>query len=85
MDLPEKKLLEETAALAKENNRLLKKMRRAAIWGRVMHLLYWVLIIGVSLGLFYFLQPYIDQVKALYEGLQGVTEGIGGFIPGFGN
>jgi hypothetical protein len=61
----EKALLESTYTLVKENNDLLRGIRRRARWGVAWRITYWVLIIGVSLGAFYFIQPYVDAVRDL--------------------
>lgn len=68
MNPEEKKLLEETHRLAEENNALLHKMNRSMRWARIMRIVYWVFIIGSAVGAFYLIQPYIDQMKSLYEG-----------------
>ncbi len=68
MSPEEKKLLEETAQLTKESNEILKKLYRSHIWGRVTHILYWVIIIGASIGAFYFIQPYIDTLRSFTGG-----------------
>jgi len=70
MDLPEKKLLDETIELARENNKLIKKIHRSIVIGRTFRILYWVVIIGFALGLFYFLQPYIELLGTLYGNVQ---------------
>jgi hypothetical protein len=66
MDSESQKLLEETFVLEKENNKMLHSMKRSMFWARVMSVLYWILIIGISVGAFYFLQPYVDQVVKTY-------------------
>ncbi len=66
MDPEWKKLLEETFSLEKENNKILHAMRRSMFWSRVMNCLYWIIIIGVSVGAFYFLQPYMDKIVKMY-------------------
>lgn len=67
----ERQLLIQTNRLVEENHAMLRKMRRAAFWGRAWHLLYWLIIIGISVGAYYYIQPYIDQLLNLYGG--GVT------------
>jgi hypothetical protein len=84
MDIQEKRLLEESVALARENNRLIKKIRNAALWGRAVRIVYWVLIIGVAIGAFYFLQPYVEGVRSFYQDIQGAQEGFGDFFNLFG-
>jgi hypothetical protein len=63
MDPESKQLLEKTYSLVEENNSLLRKMRRAQRIASFMRAFYWLVIIGISIGAFYFLQPYIDQVE----------------------
>lgn len=62
----EKSLLERTHALAEENNEILKSIRRANRFGTIMRVLYWVVIIGLSVGAYYFIQPYVTFMSGLY-------------------
>jgi len=66
-------ILEKTARLAEENNKLLKKVHRSIVWGRAVRIIYWIILIGAALGAYYFIQPYIDKVLGVYDGL---TSGI---------
>ena len=70
----ERKLLEKTLQLTAENNLILHKQQRSANWGRIFYILYWVFIIGASLGAYYLIQPYVDQVKGLYSEVRGGAE-----------
>ncbi len=45
-------------------------MRRSQRIGRVFSTLYWVLVIGVAVGAFYFIQPYLDSVNNSVNGIQ---------------
>jgi hypothetical protein len=80
MNPEEKKLLEETAAYAKETNELVKKMHKHIMWGSVMRIVYWAVIIGASVGAFYLIQPYIDSVKSLYEQAGDTQNSISNFL-----
>ncbi len=60
MDSEEKETLEKILELAQENNKILRKMRRSILWGRIFHTLYWVIIIGLSVGAYYYIQPYFE-------------------------
>ncbi len=64
----ERSLLESTHALTKENNELLHSFKRRAQLGMAVKILYWALIIGLSFGAFYFIQPYIDMIKGIAGG-----------------
>ena len=66
----ERQLLIQTHRMVEENHTLLRKMHRSALFGRVFTILYWVVIIGLSVGAYYFIQPYVDQVKGIYTGVQ---------------
>lgn len=68
MNPDEKKLLEETATLARETSVLVKKIHRHVMVNSVMRVVYWVIIIGASLGAFWLIQPYIDSVRSLTSG-----------------
>jgi uncharacterized membrane protein len=77
MDPESQKLLEETLTLEQENNKMLRSMKRSMLWGRVMTVIYWLLIIGISVGAFYFLQPYVNQVIKTYGGFSNFVRNLG--------
>jgi hypothetical protein len=66
-DSQEKKMLEETLKLSKENNDMLHKMRRAQIWERVTRIIYWCVVIIVALAGYYILQPFFEGVGEAYN------------------
>ena len=68
MDPESKKILQDTLALTQENNNMLHSMRRSMRVQRIMSFLYWVFIILASLGAYYFIQPYLDQLMSVYSG-----------------
>jgi len=68
MDPESKKLLQDTLALAQENNNILHSMRRSMRVQRIMSLLYWIFIIGSAVGAYYFIQPYLEQLMGIYSG-----------------
>lgn len=57
------KKLDRNFELNQENNELLHKLWRSVVWGRVAKVIYWVIIIGVAVGAFYFLQPYVSSIR----------------------
>ena len=67
MDAQEKDMLVKVLELSEDNNRMLKALHRNLWWARIRSVVYWVVIIGIALGAFYFLQPYIDKVMKLYQ------------------
>ncbi|MFZ3020287.1 MAG: hypothetical protein WA051_02085 [Minisyncoccia bacterium] len=68
-DLSDQKL-QRILELSESNNKILRAVKRSILLGRIFHTLYWVVIIGVSVGAFYFLKPYISQIEDLYGGLK---------------
>jgi hypothetical protein len=68
----EKSLLERTYKLAEENNEILRKMRRTSRYALIARVVYWGVILLLSFGAFYFIQPYITS-------LMGATDSAGGF------
>lgn len=85
MDEQNKRLLEENLALAKENNQMLKKVLRSQKRGEIMKIVYWLFIIGVAFGAFYFVQPYLENVISIYTNTAGVLEEINGEVPDVNN
>ncbi len=66
----EKQLLREVHALAEENNQLLKKIRRSNFYSSAARVIYWGILIGISFGAYYFVQPYIDAITGTYTDIQ---------------
>ena len=81
----EKALLLKTAETVKENNMMLRKMRRGARVRAVLHLFYWLVIIGFSFGAYYFLEPYIVQIEKIYSGLRGGIDNVRGTADALGD
>ena len=73
----EKLLLEKTFELEKENNILLRYIKRSLHISSIMSVIYWVFIIGTAVGAFYLLQPYWDKVVHVYDKASNIINGIG--------
>jgi hypothetical protein len=81
MDQEEKELLQTTYDLAKENNKMLHRIRRSQKVADLMRFLYWLVILSIGVGAFYFIQPYIEQIQQ-FIGDAGVTiNNFKGFLP----
>ncbi len=68
MNPEEKSMLQEALELSRENNKILRQMRRISRIGGIVKILYWTLIIGLSFGAYYFIQPYVDAMKEVTGG-----------------
>ncbi|MDO8594792.1 MAG: hypothetical protein Q7R93_04770 [bacterium] len=64
--------------MVEENNKLLRKIHRAALWGRAWSILYWTVIIGLSVSAYFFVQPYVEQIQGVYGGLKGDVGNVRG-------
>ena len=60
-----KKLLEENLAVAKDNNRLLRELRRNAILGLIAKIVIWLVLLGVPL---FFLSAYLGPLMDAFSG-----------------
>jgi len=70
----EKSLLERTNKLAEENNTILKSMRRSARFANALKLAYWVVIIFLSIGAYYAIQPYVNTMISYTPELQNILK-----------
>jgi hypothetical protein len=77
----EKHMLEQALKLAEDNNALLMKMNRRAQRGYVFQILYWLLIIGLSFGAYYFIQPYVNFLVSALGGGSGASSTTGSTSP----
>lgn len=68
----EHRILIETRELAEANNDILRKMQRSQRASLAFRVMYWLVIIGLSVGAFWFIQPYIDSLKGSVSDLTGL-------------
>jgi hypothetical protein len=55
-------LLAKTYKLALDNNKMLRRMKRAAFWGMVFKIVFWALMLGIPVYLYFiFLQPVLEE------------------------
>ncbi len=73
MDEDVKKLIEEDLKLNRENNVILKGIRGAQKRAMIYRFLYWILILGITFGAYYFVQPYVESLLGYYGSF---TEGV---------
>jgi hypothetical protein len=72
--------IEETREIAERNHEMLESIQNTMFWRKVSSVIYWLLIIGVAVGLFYFLDPYLDR---LFEAYSQIVEQLNS-VPGVG-
>lgn len=72
-----KKLLKENLRLTKENNTLLKKIRRAELFRMWMRFIFLLIVLGVPFLVYhYYLKDYLVELQDTYNGLQGGVENL---------
>ena len=67
----EKSLLEQTHRLAEENNDILRSLRRSRRMSTILTIFYWVVIVVVSVGSYYFVEPYMKLLPNVMGAIQG--------------
>lgn len=70
MDPEDRELLRASLNLAKENNRMIKKLYTSYTWSQYLRIAYWVVVIGLAVTGYYFAQPYLEKLHALYRQAQ---------------
>ena len=53
-----------------ENNKILKKMHRASVWGGIFRAVYWAVIIIAAVGAYWFIQPFFNTIISAYKEIQ---------------
>jgi hypothetical protein len=76
----EKSLLERTYKIVEDNNTILRGIRRANRISAGIRIFYWLVIVGATLGLFYYMQPYIDSMFDLVGEAQKSIQYLGGTV-----
>jgi hypothetical protein len=81
MDPQERKLLDKTYKLVKENHAMIRKVRGHQKREAILKFIKFVIIIGLGVGALYYLQPYIDRVQQLIGQLNSIVTDLGGILP----
>ncbi len=86
MNPNEKELLQKTYELTEENNKILRGIRRSNRWSSLFRAVYWIVIIGISIGAFIYIQPYVDSVMKAYNSIQtdlNTVKSVANKLPNF--
>ena len=76
MNSESEELLKNTLTLARENNKMLHKIRRVQKRETFWHVLKLIIIIGIALGSFYFIEPYLNKIVNLYNSVFSMQQNI---------
>lgn len=70
MDPEVRRQLKEIRSIVAENNSILHSLRRNARIGTFFSSMKWLIIIGATIGSYYYALPYINQLIQVYESIQ---------------
>ncbi len=77
----ESKNIEEILELTRENNKILRTIRRTQRWKSLFTFVYWTLILGSIFGVYYYFQPtiqkYMQTMKTSADLLQNIQNKAG--------
>ncbi len=60
--------------LTRENNTILRSLQRTSRLRTILRVSYWIIIIGLALGAFYFIQPFVEQLRDVSEQFRGLIQ-----------
>ncbi len=81
MDPESKQLLQETFKLASENNKMLKSIKHHQRVASFARSVYWLIVIALGIGAFYYLQPYYNQLISFFKDTGMTLEKFKGMMP----
>lgn len=67
-----KKEISELKQLVQENHHLLVGIHRRARITMFFNVAKWVIIVGISIGAFYYIQPFLETMMATYANISGL-------------
>ena len=72
MDQETKAYLDKIMEKVEDNNHILHHLRNAQRISTLTRYFYWILIIGATIGSFYYFQPYMNAIQSVYEKSLGI-------------
>jgi hypothetical protein len=63
--------IDDLTDLVEENQRMLKNLYQRARFATVIVFIKWFVIIGITIGSFYYIQPFINTLVGIYGGMTG--------------
>ncbi|MFC1751714.1 hypothetical protein ACFLY5_01045 [Patescibacteria group bacterium] len=73
-----KRLLRKNLEVSKETLKYSKKVYKSQRWTKWLQIAYWMIIIGMVLGVYYYIQPLIGDVVDTYKGVVEDITTLGG-------
>ena len=72
MEQEDKEMLRKTLELSQKNYNMISSIKRSIFWTKVFSVIYWIFIVVVAVGAYYYLQPYIDKLLSVYSSFKGI-------------
>jgi len=76
LDEEKDKELSEIKKIVEQNNKMLHSLQNRARFGTIFSVLKWVIVVGISIGAYAFLQPYLNILLDTYTSIQESTSAI---------
>ena len=68
--------LDEIKEMMVENSKMIKRLHIAYRMSAAISIIKWVIIIGFTLGSFYYIQPYLENILKMYGSINSLTGGV---------
>ncbi len=82
---PDKQKLDEIYRLERDNNRMLRSMRRNAFWGGLFKIILYLFVLGVPIWLYFtYLAPVVEQLNNTMSSISGTRVQIQDQFSGWG-
>lgn len=69
--------LERIEEAVEENRKILRALNRARKWGIATKIAYWVFIVAIAFGAYYYVEPYVGDLFEFYSGAKENVEKVG--------
>ncbi|KKS16121.1 MAG: hypothetical protein UU71_C0007G0001 [Parcubacteria group bacterium GW2011_GWB1_41_6] len=76
MDEEIKKILLRNLEVSEQSLKILKKMRGAQVAARVFKVIYWLMILGIIVGGYIYLKPYLAKLQAMIQNVQNLQQNL---------
>jgi predicted MFS family arabinose efflux permease len=81
MDSETRQMLLEAITLSRENNHMLRTIRKEQRWTRVLAIIKYIVIASLAFGAYVYLQPYLTNLTSAFNSIISGVEGLKGFKP----
>lgn len=76
MESADRDKVDELLEIARENNRILRGIRKGMIWGQIASMIYWLIILGAVGWSYVYFQPYIEKYWNASKTIIGALESL---------